>query len=363
MFVPDKIFIEDAVKDLPLTRQIIEKCSRVPCELVPSAKEFIRDYQERSTHQLHEKNTLLLCHNKGRFLEPCPGTRQYLCCGYTILNIGTGCPLRCSYCVLLAYLNNPFITIYANLHDMWDELAASPQLQSKSIIRIGTGEYGDSLALEHLTGFVPAIAAYVRKQKGTVLELKTKTTAIEPLIGLDHGGSIIVSWSLNAEELAQTEETGAAPVISRIKAARTLIDEGYRIGFHFDPLIYYPGWEHGYKEVVDCIAHHIPPQHIAWISLGSLRYMPSLKSISRKAFNQSRIFAEEFVPGLDGKMRYFQKIRIEMYTRLVTWLRDYSPHIFIYLCMESPIVWEKSLGFVPSSNRELKRMLDERIKR
>jgi spore photoproduct lyase len=161
--------------------------------------------------------------------------------------------------------------------------------------------------------------------------------------------------------VAQAEEQASAPVIARIKAAQRLVREGYRIGFHFDPLILYRGWEQGYQRVVELMAEHIPPSSIVWVSMGSLRYMPGLKAISMERFSSTKIFAEEFITGLDGKMRYFQPLRIELFERMAHWLRQYAPDICIYLCMESPIVWKQSLGFAPASNAELKKMLDERV--
>lgn len=361
-FMPEKIFVEESVLDLPLTRRILSRCRSIPNEKVPSAKDLIRSWQGKTDPGLGSKKNLLLCRNRGRFLEPCPGTKPpYCCCGYAILNIGTGCPLDCSYCVLQAYLNSPFITLFVNLQDMLDELEASTRPGPGKVVRIGTGEYMDSLALEHLTDFTRFILPFFRKRKGVVLELKTKTTHIRHLQGLDHGGSIIVSWSLNAEEVAQQEEPGAAPIRDRLEAAQQLIGQGYRVGFHFDPLIYYPGWEKGYRDVVGLLAERIPASSIAWISIGSLRYMPRLKSIARKCFPDTRIFAQEFVPGLDGKMRYLQEIRLEMYLKLVSWLKDYAEDLCIYFCMENPTVWEKTLGFAPSSNAQLKKLLDQRV--
>jgi spore photoproduct lyase len=357
-YIPKKIFIEEAVKDLPLTRTVLSRCAAVPTEIIPRARDLIRE----SAGKLPQPEVLLLCRNKGRFIEPCPGTSSYLCCCYTILNTGTGCPLACSYCVLQAYLNNPFITLFANLEELWDELAGGGCLPPQQTLRIGTGEFGDSLALEHLTDFIPAIFSFLSVRRNALLELKTKTIRIEPLLGRDYGEKIMVSWSLNAEEIAQSEEHGAAPVEARIRAAGRLAAEGYRIGFHFDPLILFPGWEQGYKRIVEMIAAHVPASAIVWVSLGALRYMPQLKAISRQRFSASRIFTGEFVPGLDGKMRYFQPLRVELFARMAAWLREYAPDIFIYLCMESPLVWRQALGFAPSSNADLKRMLDERVK-
>lgn len=53
------------------------------------------------------KEYLLLTQNKGAFIKKCPGTKDYICCGYQILHIGTFCTMDCSYCILQAYFHPP----------------------------------------------------------------------------------------------------------------------------------------------------------------------------------------------------------------------------------------------------------------
>jgi spore photoproduct lyase len=361
LFTPEHIYVEREAADLPLVRQVIERCPGVPVELVPSAKELIAMLQRQREEVVRGKRKLLLCRNRGRFLDACPGTQIYRCCGYWVLTPGAGCPLDCTYCVLQAYLNNPLITLYANLQDMLDELEAAPELQNGSIRRIGTGEFMDSMALEHLTDFASFMLPFFRSRPGLVLELKTKTVQVEPLLKLDHGGSYIISWSLNTAGIVAAEEHGAAGLDERIAAAKKVIAQGYRVGFHFDPMIYHQGWEQGYRAVVEMLAGHIPPEAIAWVSIGALRFMPQLKSIAQRRFSGTRIYTGEFLPGFDGKMRYLQEIRLEMFTKMTGWLRDMLPGVFVYFCMENELSWTRSFGFFPPSNAALKELLDKRL--
>ncbi len=358
LFYPDSISIERGVRELPLTRRILERCSGVPVQEVESAKEAVRNANASGLTAHEGKHRLLLCRNRGLFVEPCPGTKEhYRCCRYAILNTGTGCPLHCTYCVLQAYLNNPFITLYVNQQDMFDELVRHAGLCRGKILRIGTGEYMDSLALDHLTGFTATILPVMKRFNGAVLELKTKTACIDGLLELDHGGACIVSWSLNSDAIAVSEEGGAAMIDERIACAVTLAGCGYRVGFHFDPLIYHSGWEEGYRETIMKLAA-VPPEAISWISIGSLRYMPNLKGVAQQNYPETAIYTGEFVPGLDGKMRYLQEIRIEMYEKVVGWLRESAPGVFLYFCMEHPAVWQRVMGYDPGSNMRLKDLLD-----
>jgi len=78
-------------------------------------------------------------------------------------------------------------------------------------------------------------------------------------------------------------------------------------------LIEHPSWKEEYARTIDLLDHYVDPLKVIWISLGCLRYMPSLKRVIRKRFPQTHILDGEFVPGLDGKMRYIKPVRIEMY--------------------------------------------------
>jgi hypothetical protein len=56
-------------------------------------------------------------------------------------------------------------------------------------------------------------------------------------------------------------------------------------------------------------------------------------------------------------MRYFKPIRIEMYGKLIGWIRHFSTDVSVYLCMESSEVWEKALGFAPAFAHDLNNRL------
>lgn len=282
---------------------------------------------------------------------------------YNILNTGTNCHLNCTYCILQAYLNNPWMVLYTNTHDMFNELDDALGQHPQNAYRIGTGEYTDSLVLDHLTSFTQLIVPYFASQANAFLELKTKTDIIDNLEGLEHKGKTIVSWSLNAEPVISHEETKACSLDDRIRAADRCQQWGYKLGFHFDPLIYYSGWEDDYQKVVEKLFRTIETSSVYWISLGCFRFIPKLKPIIQRRYPQSGILYQEFIRGLDGKMRYFKPIRIKMYAKMAEWIKRYDPKIFIYLCMESEEVWKKSLGVAPLSNRDLKTWLDDQCRR
>ncbi|NOR15414.1 MAG: hypothetical protein GQ544_06905, partial [Candidatus Aminicenantes bacterium] len=164
--------------------------------------------------------------------------------------------------------------------------------------------------------------------------------------------------SLNAGTIARSEEKSAPPVHERIEAAHKVALKGYRVAFHFDPLIYFSGWKKEYSEVAEELLSRIPVDKIAWISLGSLRFPPSLKEIIARRFPESNILYEEFIRGLDGKVRYFKPLRIRLYTHLVKALLDGGKRkIPLYLCMESKEIWRDVLKKEPEDEVEVGKYL------
>lgn len=262
-------------------------------------------------------------------------------CNYYIINLGSNCHMDCTYCFLQGYINNPFMVIYANIEDMMTEVYNLFSQYPKRPYRVGTGELVDSLALDELSGMSRWIVPFFTQWENSLLELKTKTNQISNLLNLDPQGRVVVSWSLNPSSIIETQEFKTASLEERIIAAWKCQEAGYKIGLHFDPLIYYTGWEKDYKELLDRIFTKINPKNIAWISLGSLRFTSELKTIIRRRFPQNKLFLEEFVPGLDGKLRYLKPIRVSMYLKMLEWIKKYDSKLAPYLCMESRDVWHQ----------------------
>lgn len=346
---PEKLVIEKAVGDSPLVKNILATSPGIPVDWVDQVQEDAEG----------EYGSLLeIVKFRGRFIKPCPGTRFYNCCGYQILNLGIQCSLGCTYCILQAYFTGRNLRLFANLNDALEQLTEHLSNFPNQIHRLGTGEFTDSLLLDPLIHLSENLIPFFAAQPRAVLELKTKTAQVDLLEKIDHRGRTIVAWSLNPSEIIAQEETGAATLAERLGAAERCQRWGYRVAFHFDPLLAYPGWQQGYRKVVDRLFSAVNPGEIAWISLGTFRFMPSLKSVIQQRYPNTSILDEEFVPGLDGKMRYFRDLRVEMYAYLNELLLGIHKDLCVYLCMESDDVWREAFGFTPAERGGLSTMLD-----
>jgi spore photoproduct lyase len=285
---------------------------------------------------------------KKQFLRKCPGTKDHICCNYYTLTAAMGCPFDCTYCFLQSYTGGRDYFTYENLEDMLEELRS--KINPAQPIRIGTGEFTDSIAMEAQTGFiekyVPQILAI---SPNITLELKTKSAYLDFLPTVGFQKQIVIAWSLNPQSIIDADEKGAASLCERFAAASKAVALGYRVAFHFDPIVFSSDWEEKYKPVVDELKVRFSTATVAWISLGALRFTPKLKPIVEKRFPESTLLYGEFFPGDDGKMRYPEPIRIRLFKQMYEWLSEYP----VYLCMESPEVWRAVFGERPENIKNL----------
>ncbi len=354
MWRPDLLLIERGEEGTTVARRARAALSEVPVTIVDDARgdaPGLGGVKSDATGDGFSagKRRLLLRRERGRFLAACQaGTPGLVCCNYLTLTLVSNCPYDCSYCFLQEYLaNNPTLTAVTNVDDALAEVAAVVDAHPERTFRIGTGELADSLALEPLLGHTGPLVGFAAARGNVALEFKTKSDCIEDLLGLDARDRVVVSWSVSPASIADTEEAGTAPLHRRLAAAARCQTAGYRVGFHFDPLVDYDGCEEEYRDTVAALAAAVDRRRIAWLSLGSLRMTSGLRGIVRGRHPGSRVLLAEQVPARDGKWRVFQTRRVGFYRRMVAWLREVAPAAPLYLCMEPPEVWERVFGEAP----------------
>ncbi|NCC25251.1 MAG: radical SAM protein [Deltaproteobacteria bacterium] len=300
---------------------------------------------------------LYLKQYRGRFLRFCPGTREYNCCGYRIVHIGENCPLACSYCILQAYFQDRVLKVWANQGDLFAELDRAFGADPRKRFRVGTGEFTDSLVLECLTGYSRDLVGFLGAYENVCLELKSKIVDLSWMEAVARPDRVLPAWSLNSPQVRQSEELGGASLEERLAAAKICAQNGFRVCLHFDPIIRHPGWREGYTRTVEAIFDHLRPENIAYVSLGSFRFMPALKGVIEENFPDSTYIYDEFITGLDGKQRLLRPLRVEQLEFVAGRLRAGGLDRQLYMCMESNEVWRSVLGYTPADLGGLSRHL------
>ncbi len=328
-FYPQYIYIEESVCESGLARRAREK---FPKAQFPSwdGKEMVgSDNFSRRT------DTLVIHREKYDFLKPCPCSSGNAGCGYNLINLGFGCRFECEYCFLQQYQNLHAILLPANVQDFLDKIdGASFRKGPFDRPRIGSGEFTDSLVFDELTQYSAQIVPFFRARPHLQFEFKTKSVCIEGLLAQGGAENVVVSWSVNAAQFIERVEHFTPSLPQRLAAAASVAQAGYRLGFHFDPVVPFAGWKEAYAQAAEQIAQSVPVDKVAWISVGLLRFSRELKKAVENRFPDNSILDGEFLLEFDGKMRYPESLRQEAYAYFVPLLRKLFPKAVVYVCME-----------------------------
>ncbi|MBN1946250.1 MAG: hypothetical protein JW797_11280 [Bradymonadales bacterium] len=342
-----RVTIERDVAELPVARRWADYALQQRLELVWAEPQSAAIHQGKSLYE--GKQEVVVCRSKGSAIKPCRG-RDTRCvpCNLHVINQTSNCPFNCSYCFLQIYVNNPVTTVHADVEEMIDQVERLLATQPERLFRVTTGDLGDSLALDEISLVNRDLVERFARTSNGLLELKTKSHRVEPLLDLDHRGRTVVSWSMNTPEMIAAEEHRCASLEERLEAARRVVEAGYLVAFHFDPMIVHDSWQEGYPAVARRIFETVPAGRVAWVSLGSFRFHPPLLERVEHRFPGSRITLGELTLASDGKIRYFKPIRIGLYQILWKAIREAGgPDPFVYLCMELPELWRRVAGHVP----------------
>ncbi len=347
----DTIFIDEASRESAVVMRIQ---SLFPAEKIQWVKsDFMSNHKGSLSKEQFDwsKRNVFITPFKGHFFKRCPGASQktaLTCCNYYVLNLGSQCNLNCSYCYLQSYLNTPIMKIYSNIESAKTELVDMMKSFSKHPFRVGTGEIIDSLSMDELTLFSRELIPLFKEFPHWTLEFKTKSDRVDQFLDMGPADNVHVSWSINPPFIIDSEEHGTARFHERIEAAKKVVNAGFKLAFHIDPIIYHENWKENYSYLVERITNEFLPSQVKVISLGTLRFQPEQRLLMRERFgmsslvNQSEMFASE-----SGKMRYDWHLRTQMFQFIMNLFKRNNSAWNIFLCMETPETWATILNKSP----------------
>jgi len=288
-------------------------------------------------------NTINTIHdrNQGNWLRK-------ICVYYSVpnaysLDIAEGCPLACIYCILQTYLSHNSIRVFVNFSEQLESIHGTISSHKDNLF-ISTGILADSLLINSIFPYIDGIMYLAKKNPHALFELRSKiadTSAVpRNKMNLEN---VIMSWSMNPQYLIDQTEGGVASMEERVKAAVRVCASGYNVGFHLDPIIYYPHWQIDYTELLEYIFGTVPRKHIKYISLGTLRFPGTFKELLLTRYRHHWIFKDEFIPIYKDTYSYLRTTRKTIYRTLITVLKEIYHFTGKILIMESDSAFDKLL--------------------
>lgn len=292
-----------------------------------------------------------------RVFTPCPYfTAAANCCQLHIIEAVTGCALGCSFCNVNASMGE-MVEFSADLA----ERLSGVELDPHRFYHVSTSHMSDSLVWGNRHGILDALFEFARRHPNVQLELKTKSDRIDYLLRHEIPRNIICSWWINTDTLIRNEEHGTAGRQGRLRAARQLCDRGCALGFHINPIVRYRGWQEDYTSLVAHVMGQFSPEEIEFISLGALWLSPPVVRGIRHRGGESKILQMPLVADPADKLTYPHPLRIELYKEIHRALQPWQDKVFVFLCMETTLVWEAVFGQSVPVHQKLERLFRRRV--
>lgn len=260
-----------------------------------------------------------------------------VCPHFLELKWATGCPFSCAWCYLNGTLrfaprkSRPYVKPYDKIEQHVSTFLENVNGYGELL---NTGELADSLMHEkNGHPFSKFIVSLFQEQQIHKVLFLTKSSYVKHLLDINGQRQAVVSFSLNADEVAKRFEKGAPPVADRIDAASELSRAGYEVRIRIDPMVPVLNWRDQYLRLADDIFANFVPSRITF---GSLRGLQSTINMSTD---------RSWVDYLSEKSNWGKRIdsdtRYLMYHTLIEYIKDKFDYTNVALCKETVWIWNK----------------------
>lgn len=334
----EKIFIEEHLKDSPKVLSITSKFPNSEVRYISKVEDVFGKVKKPYLQKRTNLN-LFVGEKKGNLVKIAPPAYGLSGEPHYYFVHAYNCIFECDYCYLQGYFQSPDIVIFINHEEIGNEIKRIANefaiTNPGEKVWFHAGEYSDSLALTHLTGELPHYFELFKNLTNANLELRTKSVNIKEIKKLVPHDNIYVSFSLAPEQRTKKNDLKTPPLKTRLKAIEELHLLGFKIGIHFDPIIYDDKIEKSYSELIDQLTFVLPPDFIEYISIGVVRFTKNVYHQVMKNYPNSDYLSDDFVKSFDNKMRYNKPMRMWILGKVKSLLIDSGvDHNRIYECME-----------------------------
>lgn len=278
----------------------------------------------------------------GKIAGLCPVASDLtICCRLRTIDAVMNCGFGCSYCIIQSFYDKNRIIFDSEFEKKLTQIEIDPE----KYYHFGSGQSSDSLMWGNRNNILGILVEFARKHPNVLLELKTKSAAVEELIKLKPPKNVVCSWSLNTNEVIKNEEHFTPDLDQRIAAARKVAQHGIFTAFHFHPMLHTKNWQADYTGAAHRVMENLPPEQVLFVSFGTVTFIkPVIKQIRQRA-RQTLILQTAFSPDPHGKLTYPDQIKVKLFKNMATAFSPWKDKVFQYLCMEKKSIWLETFGW------------------
>ena len=290
---------------------------------------YNRYFSNKTDHSL---KSIYIAEKKGECLKEKPHGYGNVSYDHLSLVNGYNCPFSCKYCYLDGYFKNNDIVIFINKEEMVRQVFSLPSNPKKKGTILYFGDFCDGLVYDHITGLSEYFSKHLNYDNRKMCEFRTKSTNIGHLKKIINKSVVIPAWTISPQVVIEKLEHGTADLEQRFHAILTVIEWGYTVSLHIDPVIVYENWLDDYKNLMYMIRENIHPKNVFFISIGLLRMnRDTYRKISKKP---EKAFLCHNLDFHDGMYRYDKNNRDILISLFEELIISYYGKSKTYICME-----------------------------
>ncbi len=281
------------------------------------------------------------------------GKRGTVCQDAWQLHSASGCLHRCDYCYIGEFLN-----IMVNLEEVVERLPAlvdeNPWVQLYKY-----DNKTDTIAFEPEYGASELMVGFFSRRENEYLMLYTKSNNVDHLLGLDHRGHTIVSFTISSKTVAEKVEHNTPSTAERIEAVAKVEAAGYVPRVRFSPILPVRNWREELGSLIHCLLDRASPDLITidllgWMNPECIGDIVDVSLLDPRFMDGLRDLFADGPPGRTyyptSKHIFPHDLRREVYAFVNGEVQGRNPRVRVSLCNESIEMWDDlgpSLGMEP----------------
>lgn len=248
-FKPKRVFFEKDALDYPLGDELYHRFKKEGVEIKTTGSHNRVTGIPGKTPQeayMEAKRTLVVGVRRTLKFESCKPSAHYQ------LPLCTSCTGKCEYCYLNTTLGNkPYVRVYVNVDEILSKAGEYIKERLPEITLFEGAATSDPIPVEPYTGSLRKTVEFFGRQENGRFRFVTKFTEVDTLLDAEHRSHTRFRFSLNSEHVISKFEHNTPSATDRIAAAGKVAGAGYPLGFIIAPIILYPGWQEGYRTMIN----------------------------------------------------------------------------------------------------------------
>lgn len=200
------------------------------------------------------------------------------------------------------------------------------------------GKLQDPLALDPLTAYATVLVPFFASHPFARLTLLTKSANVDNLLGLNHQGHTILSWSINPPEICNLFEENVLSIDQRLEAMHRVASAGYPVRVVMMPIIPVEGWYDIYRSFTIRLLETVP---IERLTIGGICIYRGARQLMERKIGMDNPISNnlDHQKAGDGRERYPREFRQDMYSCIIETAKIMRLDLELALCLEEQTVW------------------------